>query len=158
MATEMPPPPSAAPVAAPTAGFTRAQVGGALGVAGGVFCVLGAFLPWLTATAPLVGSLSRSGMDGGGDGILFLALGVALVGVGAWVASRRASKHAGMLLLLGALGGGALVWQEFQTVSERVTTATATSSLITASAGSGLYTIAAGLALAGLGALITERS
>src|SRR5205823_1570587 len=43
---------------------------GALGLA------VGSFLPWLTATAPFVGTISRSGLDGGGDGILTLIAGI----------------------------------------------------------------------------------
>jgi hypothetical protein len=34
--------------------------------------VVGAFLPWFTATFPLAGSISRSGLDGGGDGKIAL--------------------------------------------------------------------------------------
>jgi hypothetical protein len=39
---------------------------------GGLLIVLGSFLPWLTATAPLIGTITVNGLQGGGDGIITL--------------------------------------------------------------------------------------
>lgn len=44
-------------------------------VAGGL-AIVGSFLPWITATAAFVGTISRSGIDGGGDGLLTIVLGI----------------------------------------------------------------------------------
>jgi len=55
----------------------------ALMVAGGVgLMILGSMLPWITVVAPFVGSISRSGVEAGGDGIITLVLGVITVGIG----------------------------------------------------------------------------
>src|SRR5687767_2421273 len=53
-------------------------------LAAGLLMVLGAFLPWVSATAAFIGTISRSGLDQGGDGVLTLILGglTALLGVG----------------------------------------------------------------------------
>jgi hypothetical protein len=55
--------------------------GATMTLLGGVLIVLGSFLPWLTATAPLVGTMSRNGMEGG-DGIITLILGVVTILIG----------------------------------------------------------------------------
>lgn len=43
---------------------------------GAVGLVLGSFLPWIKATAPLVGTITKTGTDGAGDGWLLVGLGV----------------------------------------------------------------------------------
>ncbi len=49
----------------------------------GVLAVVGSFLPWITATAAFVGTISRNGIDGGGDWVITIVLGlvIALMGV-----------------------------------------------------------------------------
>jgi len=42
---------------------------------GGVVVGIGSFLPWLTAMAPFVGSISANGLQGRGDGIITLIAG-----------------------------------------------------------------------------------
>lgn len=51
------------------------------GVVGGALMAFGAFLPWMTMSAPFVGTISRSGMDGGGDGMVALLLGASILAV-----------------------------------------------------------------------------
>jgi hypothetical protein len=77
-APQPPPPPPPAP-----SGLMRNPVvpGATMALLGGVLIVLGSFLPWLTATAPLVGTISRNGMEGG-DGIITLILGVVTILIG----------------------------------------------------------------------------
>ena len=45
--------------------------------AAGLLAVLGAFLPWVTLSAPIVGTISKNAIDG--DGVIALGLGVALL-------------------------------------------------------------------------------
>jgi integrase len=54
-----------------TASF-RCAVGGAL-------AVVGSFLPWITATAAFLGTITRSGLDGRGDGMVTLVGGLVAV-------------------------------------------------------------------------------
>jgi hypothetical protein len=56
---------------------------------GGLLIVLGSFLPWLTATAPLIGTITVNGLQGGGDGIITLALGIITVVIGILQLSLR---------------------------------------------------------------------
>ena len=46
----------------------------------GLAMIIGPFLPWVTATAPFAGTISRSGMDYGEVGIVTMA-GLALLAV-----------------------------------------------------------------------------
>lgn len=52
------------------------SVPGTLGLLGGVGFAAGAFLPWVKATAPFVGTITQSGMETGGLGLLFVVFGV----------------------------------------------------------------------------------
>jgi hypothetical protein len=70
--------PPVLPAPAPRSGGAFAVIG----LLGGVLVLAGSVLPWLTITAPVVGTLTRSGLDAGGDGILTLLLGVAAAGIG----------------------------------------------------------------------------
>src|SRR5205823_5619316 len=70
-----PPPPApapvtAAPVTAAPAPSTRGRQGVFVVLLGAVGLGVGSFLPWLTATVPFVGTISRSGLDGGGECLL----------------------------------------------------------------------------------------
>lgn len=51
-------------------------------LAGGALVVLGSFLPWISLNGAF-GTISRSGLDGGGDGIITLVLGIGIVVIGA---------------------------------------------------------------------------
>lgn len=51
-------------------------------VAADALLIVGSLLPWITVTAPLVGTVSRSGLDGGGDGTILVILGVVLAILG----------------------------------------------------------------------------
>ena len=70
---QSPPPAAQPPESPPPAGLVRNQIvpGATMIGLGGLLIVLGSFLPWLTATAPFVGTISRNGMEGG-DGIITL--------------------------------------------------------------------------------------
>jgi hypothetical protein len=63
--------------------------GATMTVLGGLLIVLGSVLPWLSFTAPFVGTITKNGMEGG-DGIITLILGVVtiLIGVTQFTATR----------------------------------------------------------------------
>jgi hypothetical protein len=81
------------------------MLGGIMAIAGGLLFALGAFLPWIKVTAPFVGSLSVSGMEG--DGIFFLVGGLFIAALGLW-SILGSPKAAPALLILSGLGFGAL--------------------------------------------------
>lgn len=76
----------------------------------GLGIVLASFLPWATITAPIVGSMSVSGTDGG-DGWITAAVGAAVAGYGAMILRRRLPAVLGWFAALGGLGvAGLAVW------------------------------------------------
>lgn len=115
---------------------------------GGLLIVLGSFLPWLTATVPFAGTISTNGMEGGGDGILTLALGVLTVLIG--VAQLTANLPARLQLSAVVTGvlTGLLAIAAYSSVQERIETAKGESDLIVASVGSGIWTLFVGAAFA----------
>ncbi|MEV4533331.1 hypothetical protein AB0J82_05810 [Asanoa sp. NPDC049518] len=69
----------------------------------GAAAALGSFLPWATVSAPLFGSISTSGVDGG-DGWITAALGMALVGFGTLVLRGQDLHRAlGIVTMVAAL-------------------------------------------------------
>lgn len=86
-----------------------------LGVLGGSALAVGAFLPWITLTAPFVGRLTVSGIEGG-DGWFAVALG----GVAAVNALRQWGNSTVLLrniLLICGLAGGLLTIYELGDIS-----------------------------------------
>ena len=78
------------------------------GAVGSIFVFIGALLPWVTATVPLIGSLSVSGMEG--DGKYTLAAGVVAFMAVIWTHFQR---HLGGSILAALLGGavaGRMLW------------------------------------------------
>jgi hypothetical protein len=73
---------------------------------GGALIALGSFLPWMSATT-IFGSFSKSGLDGGGDGIPTSAFAYANVGAGIWVIWLGAAVvFLGAFIGLGQTRGG----------------------------------------------------
>jgi hypothetical protein len=119
-------------------------------VVAGALYAIGSALPWASITAPFVGTISKSGLEGG-DGVVTLLIGIvlALVGLGHLTGSRAAgSKLATVLLSVAALGMAAF---EISTVSSRL--ADIDSDVGYASTGIGLWLMAVGGVLALLSAL-----
>ncbi len=110
-------------------------------VAGGVVS-LASFMPWIE-----VGPLTRSGVEGGGDGLITLALGAALA-----LSATLSHRQRQIRLAWGLLGLVALAVAGFDyiQVSKRVAQANAEFPGV-ASVGYGLYAvvIGAGTAIAG---------
>ncbi|WP_116068367.1 hypothetical protein [Asanoa ferruginea] len=78
----------------------------------GAAATIGSFLPWASVTAPLIGTVSASGVDGT-DGWVTAALGLALVAFGTLTLRRhRMPSAVPVLALLAALALLALgVWK-----------------------------------------------
>lgn len=120
----------------------RRTLGGVLAIIGGGLIALGAFLPWIKATAPFVGTITRSGMEGG-DGPIFLGAGLVIAALGLWSVIGRPSSAPVLLILAGlVLGGFALL--DYNEVSGRV--GGLGSDLATASVGAGIWSLFAGAA------------
>lgn len=88
-------------------------------IVGGVLTAIAAFLPWITITIPFGGEISRSGIDGGGDGWIVLGLG----GVTA-LSALWGSLGSGKRALWYVLGGAAIVVSilDISSVNERIDT------------------------------------
>jgi hypothetical protein len=112
---------------------------------------VGCFLPWITVTAPFVGTISRSGVDDGGDGIVFLGVAAALAAVAFRSRSTPPNRRAkfGALALIVLLG--VLTMYEFGSISSRFADAKTASDLISTSYGAGLILVALSVIVAGAG-------
>jgi hypothetical protein len=139
---------AAAPAARLGAGATGWLVlGGAIAVA------VGSFLPWVKITAPFIGTVTRSGIEGG-DGWLTLALAMGIAAAGRGLFSTTATPPNRVLLLV--LGGllGAFVAYEFVDITSRLDEAREESDgLVAASYGIGLWAMAAGVVAILIGTL-----
>jgi len=146
--TAQPPPP-------PIAKENKAM--GWVTVAGGTLLVFGSFLPWMTVTAPLVGTISRSGMDLGGDGIwtLVLGLGVAGVGVARIMTANLRRLVAHIPLPLGLIGV-LIAAVDLHEANHRLDTLGDTPWTL-GGAGAGLYAVLIGAIAAVIGGLVVSR-
>lgn len=135
---------------------TPAIAGAVLIILGGLLIALGSFLPWITATAPFIGTVSRSGLDGGGDGILTLIAGVIAValGVGRLTTSGMPAFFQVSAIIVGLIAG-AVVFVNHSDLSMRVDSfAGEGGGLGTASIGVGFWTIVVGTAFTVVGGVV----
>jgi len=118
----------------------------------GALAVLGSFLPWITATAAFVGTLSRNGFDGGGDGIFTAALGIviALLGIALLARSGRA-RTARIGAAVCAIVLGWVAATDIGSVNDRLK---GLDSAVSGSVGTGLIVIAFAAALTVIGAVV----
>jgi hypothetical protein len=116
--------------------------------------IVGTFLPWLSASAAFVGTISRD-LISSGDG-QFLA-GVAAVGglIGLWLLLRGPSVSGGILVLLLAVVAGFILVIDYQDVSQRVANLTAGTSSMIADVGPGPYLSGLGLLVWVIGGLVS---
>ena len=122
----------------------------ALGI-GGLLVAAGSFLPWITVSSLV--SLSRTGLDGGGDGILTLGIGVVLLLI-AVANFARAGLGWGsrMLGFLGGLAAVALATVDGKDEANRL--AAVSSAYVSGSVGMGIYVVLIGGGVAILVAIL----
>jgi hypothetical protein len=131
----------------------RLEWGGIVLLIAGALAVLGSFLPWITATMAFVGTISRNGIDGGGDGVITIVLGIviALIGIARLARSgnpRTMRIGAG----LAALVLGVVTWVDVASINQRVSGLD--SKVAIASLGMGIIVIGIAAVLAFIGALL----
>jgi hypothetical protein len=115
----------------------------------------GSFLPWITATAAFVGTITRSGLDGGGDGVVTLVAAVVIAIGGLLLATRPGSPSLGRLATFaGGVLAGLILAADYSNISERVRSIS--SDVATASVGAGLYVIGLGAVLAVVAAIAAK--
>lgn len=109
---------------------------------------VGCFLPWVKVTAPLIGTLTKSGVDNGGDGLIFLGLAavLAIIAYQCRDGAGRAQKVATAVFVLIMAG---LTAYELADLSARF--ADVDAEFVSTSYGSGLVLIGAGVVAAGVG-------
>lgn len=118
-------------------------------ILGGALIAGGSLLPWVQATAAFVGSVSRSGIDGGGDGVITLIAGIVVAVVGLFAMVQPGQEG---IFALGAIGGlvaGGIAILSHNEATDRVAQFSATAGdLGTATVGAGLWVVGAGAAVA----------
>lgn len=80
--------------------------------------IAGSFLPWVKLTAPLVGTVTKSGMEGG-DGVFTLIGGVVVAGLAFATFAAGARAYVRVALIVVGLGAGLLVGYEVGDISRR---------------------------------------
>lgn len=88
-------------------------------VAGAGTAAIGCFLPWVTATLPLVGQVDVNGLDGFGDGWLILVAAVVALGMGLVLRRRPDDMAAASSSALAGLGALAISAISFVAVLRR---------------------------------------
>jgi hypothetical protein len=127
--------------------------GGIVLVIAGALAALGSFLPWITATAAFVGTISRNGIDGGGDGIFTIVLGIVIVLIG--VARLAGSGRPRTMRIgagVGAVALGVVTWLDVAAINERISSLDSTAAV--GSLGMGIIVIGIAAVLAFIGALV----
>ena len=87
-------------------------------IAGGILYGVGAFLPWVSVTAGFVGTVTRSGMEGG-DGWVALAIAAAVVMAGA-ASLRDVPRTRRMLMIVVGIGAAGFTLFEYNDVRQRI--------------------------------------
>jgi hypothetical protein len=154
----------------PSSGLMRNPVvpGAIMTGLGGLLIVFGSFLPWLTATAPLIGTVNVSGMQGGGDGVFTLVLGVLtiLIGVTRLTATNMPALLWRSSIVTGVITGAVAIYG-YISVQERITemktAAKAAGDLpfdipVIANVGTGIWALFVGAALAILGGVLIRKT
>jgi hypothetical protein len=123
--------------------------GGKLATAGGALTVLGVFFSWVTERGDDMSVTTEDGMVGG-DGVIFVGVGIFVVALGLWVILGHPRTAWVLLVVAGVAVVGLTSLEYFSEIKERVQ---GTFGFSTASVGTGIYTLFAGglaTALAGM--------
>jgi len=135
------------------------KAGYLLAAGGAALLALACFLPWITATAPFIGTISRNGMDNGGDGIWLLVGAVVVFAIAMWGAftGRENAASIGWIYMTAGVLAIVVGVLEKNEVANRITEATSASSLIVASTGTGIWLIFVAGALIAVGGFLLAR-
>jgi hypothetical protein len=143
----------------------RPRLAGVLVLVGATAVVVAPFLPWLEATAPFVGTISRSLMAlTTSDGPLVLGLAACGGLLGLLLTYRGPSIALGITVLVVALPAFGIVIYDFTQVSGRVAEVMSTSTssfVVIANVGPGPYVAGLGIliwVIGGLVAIMAPRS
>jgi hypothetical protein len=124
-------------------------------LAAAALAVVAAFLPWITA-ATIFGDVSRSGIDGGGDGVVTAILGVVVAVVAITTRRNEGDRGSGIAIVICALIIVGISVYDYFSVNDRINDIDRR--YVDASVGIGLYlTIVAGVAGVAAGVLRTYR-
>jgi hypothetical protein len=126
-------------------------------VASGAAIVVAAFLPWASVTAPFLGSVNKTGINIGIDGIVTALIGLMLVGSGIARMQPTWSGRTRVLAVVGAAVILAIALYDLSDIQSRVDKVTASTKLVTASVGAGLYLTLAAAIVALIAAIKTAR-
>jgi hypothetical protein len=118
--------------------------------AGAGLIAVGAFLPWITATVALVGTVERNAFDGGGDGVITLAA-AAVIALAALGLARRPSIVLKVLVIGAALVVGWVLAVDLPRIQDVINTVSTSNGI--ASVGAGVFATAIGAVISVLGAL-----
>lgn len=122
-------------------------------IVGGALIALASFLPWVTAQT-IFGSISRSGIDGGGDGVVTLIAGGLIVVLGL-VTLRRPNRAANILIAVAAAVAAVIFAIDLSDVQGRVSDLEADSEgLALGGVGIGLWLVALGAVIAFVGSIM----
>lgn len=135
----------------------RREPGPWLMFGGAAAVAVGCFLPWVKASAPLMGSLTVSGVDDGGDGTIFLVIAAILAALVYRARTAPSRRTQGLALVLLVVMAGLLLY-EIGDVAARFDAAEASSDLISTSYGSGLVLLGVGILAAFAGWLQMDWS
>jgi hypothetical protein len=120
-------------------------------IAGGAMLLVGSFLPWITVST-IFGTISRSGVDRNGDGLISAGLGVAAGIIGYFMLNRGSwSRGASVALVVIAAVAGLLVFFDGQDIAGRLGEFDAEAGL--ASVGIGLWVVGAAAFVSGASGL-----
>ena len=114
---------------------------GALGL------IIGALLPWVKMSAPLVGTLTLSGIEG--DGMITGGIGLILL-IGAALSKGKAEKRYSIVGAIFGLIAGLIIFPKPFTIGAAIVD---TSDVVSASIGSGIYLSIIGVVLVIIGGL-----
>lgn len=120
-------------------------------LAGGLI-TLGSILPWVTASAVFVGSISVNGMDG--DGKITVVLGVILLAIG-FIGAGSGDMHPVTPIIPGLAAIGVVI-TNYQNIQDSVREIQS-SDVGTASIGYGFWMIAIGGVVALMGAALAKK-
>ena len=131
------------------------RIGAGLVIGGAALAVIGCFLPWISATAPFIGTVTRDAISSPDGEVIASIAGIsALVGVVVWV--RRVGLVVPIALLVAAAIDMWVFVIDYQDLSGRIQGLSG-NNLIVAEIGVGAYLTGFGVVTWAVGAVVSFR-